>query len=114
MTSHLVVNNPETALQMTLASAGAAILADMLVGDAVRNGQLVSILKKFHATRPIALSAVYPHGRHRIPKGRVFLDFLIAEFSSAPWKVDTSKRRTVPVAKNKLYPLRTNSQLLFL
>jgi DNA-binding transcriptional LysR family regulator len=39
-----------------------------------------------HHAEPIALSALYLAGRHRLPKVRVFLDFLIERFGSAPWR----------------------------
>jgi DNA-binding transcriptional LysR family regulator len=39
-----------------------------------------------HQAEPISLSALYLAGRHRLPKVRVFLDFLIERFGSAPWR----------------------------
>jgi DNA-binding transcriptional LysR family regulator len=41
----------------------------------------------------VPLSAVYPHGRHRMPKVRAFLDFLVARFARAPWRVDEDTRQ---------------------
>jgi hypothetical protein len=32
------------------------------------------------------LAALYPPGRHRLPKVRVFLDFLVERFGHAPWR----------------------------
>jgi hypothetical protein len=42
------------------------------------------LLANAHYTEPVAL---YLAGRHRLPKVRVFLDFLMERFSSAPWNI---------------------------
>lgn len=86
ISSRLVVDNAETALRLVLAGGGIARIADILVGEAVREGHLVTVLRGFHNPDPIPLSAVYPHGRHRMPKVRAFIDFLIEEFSNSPWR----------------------------
>ena len=49
-------------------------------------GELVPLLMDVHQAEPIALSALNLAGRHRLPKVRVFLDFLIERFGSAPWR----------------------------
>ncbi len=74
--AHLFVDSAEGVRQMAMAGAGLALIADILVGDAVKRGLLVPVLGAFHVPSPIPLSAVYPHGRHRLPKVRVFIDFL--------------------------------------
>jgi hypothetical protein len=35
----------------------------------------------------VPLSAVYPQGRHRMPKVRAFLDFLVERFGHTPWRL---------------------------
>jgi DNA-binding transcriptional LysR family regulator len=40
---------------------------------------------------PLPVSALYLAGRHRLPKVRVFLDFLVERFGSAPWRIETKK-----------------------
>jgi len=84
--STLVVDNAETALRLAMAGGGIARVADMLAWEAVRSGTIVPVLTEFHAPEPIALSVVYPHGRHRLPKVRAFVDFLVEEFAPAPWR----------------------------
>ncbi len=49
-------------------------------------GELVPILTDVNYVEPLPLSAIYPAGRHRLPKVRVFLDFVIERFSHAPWR----------------------------
>ena len=83
--SNLIVDNAETALQIALAGGGIARIGETLIVQAVRSGQLIPVLSKFHASDPISLSVVYPYGKQRMPKVRAFVDFLIAEFSVPPW-----------------------------
>jgi len=58
----------------------------LIVGPQIRAGQLVPLLTDTHHVEPLPLSAVYLAGRHRLPKVRVFLDFLVERFSHAPWR----------------------------
>jgi DNA-binding transcriptional LysR family regulator len=76
-----------------VAGGGIARLADLIVAEAVRRGELVPVLADTHVVEPVPLSAVYPHGRHRMPKVRAFLDFLVARFARAPWRVDEDTRQ---------------------
>src|SRR5262245_14931503 len=82
----VTTDNGETALRLALAGAGIVRLADIMVGEPIRRGELVPLLMEVHHAEPIALSALYLAGRHRLPKVRVFLDFLIGRFGSAPWR----------------------------
>lgn len=91
--SHLVVDNAAAAFRIVMAGGGIFRAYDMLVGDAVRTGSIVQILTDFRVPEPSALSVVYPQGRHRLPKMRAFIDFLIDEFSQAPWRNSNSQPR---------------------
>jgi len=51
------------------------------------------VLTDLHHVEPFPLSAVYLAGRHRLPKVRVFLDFLTKRFAGAPWRPFTSDER---------------------
>lgn len=73
--------------RLAVAGAGIARLADLVVADAIRSGELVPLLEDQHLVEPVPLSAVYPDGRHRSPKVRVFTEFLIERFRHAPWRV---------------------------
>ena len=79
-------DNGEAALQLALDGVGVARLADVIVGEAIRRGQLVQLLADAHKRELVPLSAVYVPGRHRLPKVSVFLDFLAEQFGSAPWR----------------------------
>lgn len=85
--SRVTTDNSETALRMALGGAGIIRLADMIVGDSIKRGFLVPLLSDTHDDEPVPLSALYFTGRYRLPKIRVFLDFLTERFGSAPWRV---------------------------
>ncbi|NIF54855.1 LysR family transcriptional regulator [Burkholderia sp. Ax-1724] len=82
----IAVDNAETALRIAQAGGGITRTADMIADEALQQGWLVPVLSDFIVPDPVALSAVYPHGRHRMPKVRAFLDFLVEQYSNVPWK----------------------------
>lgn len=96
----LVVDDAEAALRLAVSGAGLVHLSDLLVGNAVRRGELVPLLTQHHMVEPIPISAVYPQGRHRMLKVRVFIDFLVARFADAPWRtrLDRPKAETPATA----------------
>jgi DNA-binding transcriptional LysR family regulator len=82
----VITDSSESALRLALDGVGIVRLGDLIVGDLIRRGLLVPLLTDAHYTEPVALSAIYLAGRHRLPKVRVFLDFLIERFANAPWR----------------------------
>lgn len=76
-------NSVEAAYQMTLAGFGIANLPSLIVGPAIADGRLVSLLEEF---RPISspIYALYPHRTYVPMKVRAFVDFLVRELSSDP------------------------------
>lgn len=83
----VVTDNGDAALRLVLEGAGIVRLADVIVGDPIRRGLLVPLLTEFHHAERLPLAALYLAGRHRLPKVRVFLDFLIERFGHAPWRI---------------------------
>ncbi|MCF8178447.1 MAG: LysR family transcriptional regulator [Sulfuritalea sp.] len=79
-------NNAETVLQLAVSGVGITRLTDVIVGDALRSGKLMPILVDWHHVEPVTLYATYPSGRNLSPKVRAMVDFLVDEFSSAPWR----------------------------
>jgi DNA-binding transcriptional LysR family regulator len=75
-------------LQLVLQGAGIARLADFLVADAMRAGRLIQVLIGQHVAERAAVYAVFAPGTQRIPKVRVFLDFLIERFQPQPWRLE--------------------------
>jgi DNA-binding transcriptional LysR family regulator len=87
ITPRVTTDNGEAALRLALDSAGIVRLSDMMLGEPVSRGLLVPLLTDIHYTEPLPVSALYLAGRHRLPKVRVFLDFLVERFASAPWRI---------------------------
>jgi len=83
---NVVANNAETVLQLAVAGVGITRLTDVIVGDAIRRGELVPILTDWHHVEPVPLYATYPSGRHLSPKIRAMVEFLVDQFALAPWR----------------------------
>lgn len=84
--SRIEVDSAEAALGVVLAGGGITRVGDMLVGAAIREGRLVPVMADRHVIERVPLSAIYPQGRHRMPKVRALLDFLVSRFGHAPWR----------------------------
>lgn len=83
---NVVANNAETVLQLAMAGVGITRLTDVIVGDAIRRGELIPVLSEWHHVEPVPLYATYPSGRNLSPKIRAMVDFLVEQFGSAPWR----------------------------
>ncbi len=79
-------DNADVALGLAIEGGGVVRLADIIVGEPIRRGLLVPLLTDLHHVEQLPLNALYLAGRHRLPKVRVFLDFLVEKFGSAPWR----------------------------
>jgi DNA-binding transcriptional LysR family regulator len=82
----VTTDDAEAALRLAIEGAGIVRLSDVIVGEPIRDGRLVSLLDDVHHVEPLPLQAIYPAGRHRLPKVRVFLDYLVERFGHAPWR----------------------------
>ncbi len=85
-------NNADTLLQLAILGVGVIRLSDVIVGEAIRAGQLVPILQDVHHGEALPLHAVHPTGRHRSPKVAAMIDFLVERFSGAPWRAPERRR----------------------
>jgi len=81
----ITTDSGEAALRLAVDGAGIVRLGDILVAEPIRRGMLVPLLTDAHYSEPLPLSALYMAGRHRLPKVRVFIDFLQERFGRAPW-----------------------------
>jgi DNA-binding transcriptional LysR family regulator len=79
-------NTADGLARLAIAGGGIIRLGDLIVADALRLGALVPLLEDTHVAEAVPISAVYPSGRHRAPKVRVFVEFLIEQFRDAPWR----------------------------
>jgi DNA-binding transcriptional LysR family regulator len=58
----------------------------IIVARAIQEGLLVPLLQDFQEPEKYPLWAILPPGRQRTPKVKVFLDFVMERFGSAPWR----------------------------
>jgi hypothetical protein len=57
-----------------------------VVAEAIQKGQLEPLLQDAQDPEKYPLWALLPPGRHRAPKVKAFLDFLIERLGSVPWR----------------------------
>jgi len=84
----LSTNNGDVIRAALVADAGVAISPDFILGQAIRDGLLVSPENIRVVQRPGAgVYAVYPHNRHLSAKVRAFVDHLAGAFQPhPPWE----------------------------
>jgi DNA-binding transcriptional LysR family regulator len=73
-------DNADLLLDMAVAGLGIARLADFMVARALRDGALVRLLVDSHVPESFPIHALTVPGRHRAPRIRAFVDFLVEEF----------------------------------
>lgn len=76
-------NSLEAVREAVLAHMGVAILPAWVLREALKDGTVRPILKRWQPPR-IALHAVYPSKRHLAPRTRAVIDFLLDEFRLDP------------------------------
>lgn len=82
------LSNAEVCLNAAIAGLGISRLPTFVVSEALKRGEIQSVLTPFEAP-PMGLYAVYPPAKYLAHKSRVLIDFLAAAFSGKPtW--DTS------------------------
>lgn len=74
-------------VRLGIEGVGIIRFGDNIVAKAVQDGLLEPILQDWQETEGFPLWAIMPPGRQRIPKVKVFLDFLTERFGRAPWRV---------------------------
>jgi len=92
----VTAGSAEATLRLALNGAGIVRLGDIILGDPIRRGLLVPLLTDVHHVERLPLSALYLAGRHRLPKVRVFLDFLVQRFARAPWRITGNQTAAQP------------------
>ena len=82
----LSADSADLLVKMAIEGAGIVRLGEIAVANAIQNGLLEPLLQDSHAPESFPLWAVMPPGRQQALKVKVFLDFLIKLFGSAPWR----------------------------
>ena len=84
VTPRLTANNGEVLTNVAKQGEGYVLQPTFIAGEALKNGELVSILHDF-VPQAISLYAVYPHRKLISNKLRVFIDFLSSYFAETPY-----------------------------
>lgn len=84
----IAADSADILLDLALQGHGVTRLGNILVEKALKEGRLVALLRDVHEIEPFPIWGVMPEGRFRLPRLRVFLDFLREKFkpgaASAP------------------------------
>ncbi len=74
--------------QAALAGLGITVLPTFVIGEDIKSGKLVEILKDFTMDPERNIYALFPHNRHMSAKVRLFVDFIAERFGGVPyWEV---------------------------
>jgi DNA-binding transcriptional LysR family regulator len=80
VTGTFATDSHDCMLQLALHGAGIARLADFQVARPIKSGALIPLLVEHHHPEPTPAYTIFPPGTQKIPKVRVFLDFLLERF----------------------------------
>lgn len=85
VTPRMTSNSGDTCRATALAHRGIVLQPSFLVGDDLRNGDLVELLPGWRSVE-FGVYAVYASRRHVAPKVRVLIDYLVEAFREPPWE----------------------------
>ncbi len=77
-------NSGDTCRAVALRNEGLVIQPSFLVGDDLRSGALVEVMRD-HRSIEMGIYAVYPTRKHVLPKVRLLIDHLADAFRVKPW-----------------------------
>ena len=84
--ARIIANNAGCGTQLVLEGAGISQMMEFQLMEAIREGRLVRLLTDFPSPDTRSMYVVYPHERHRLPRVKAMLDFLLETFSRRPWR----------------------------
>ena len=79
----LSINDPGALISAALAHAGVLLVDKGLLGDTIRDGQLVPILTGYRSIQNLPMYVVYPEKEFIPAKTRALVDFLLEEMPAA-------------------------------
>lgn len=82
----VVADSAHMLLRLAIEGVGIVRLGDNVVARAIQDGLLEPLLQDLQEPENFPFWAILPPGRQRTPKVKVFLDFLMERFGSAPWR----------------------------
>lgn len=77
-------NNGEVLKAAAIGSQGISLLPTFIVGDALQEGELRTVLHDYQPPKA-SLCAIYPRHRHLSTKVQLFVDLLLARFGGRPY-----------------------------
>jgi DNA-binding transcriptional LysR family regulator len=80
------VNNADCVYRFAMSGVGIGRLNEFIVADAMRERRLVQVLAAQHWAEHLAMLAIYPQERHRLPRVAAMLEFLTQSFAPRPWR----------------------------
>jgi DNA-binding transcriptional LysR family regulator len=87
----IVADSAHMLLKLAISGAGIIRFGDIIVAQAIRDGLLVAVLEDWQEAGRFPLWALYQAGRQRVPRIRVFIDFLVERFGESPWRAKPGK-----------------------
>lgn len=82
--SQLKTNSSEVVREVCISGLGIALRSTWDIGEDVKSGRLLRVLPQFHASKRVAIYAVYPTRRFLPLKVRLFIDWLSALYGETP------------------------------
>jgi DNA-binding transcriptional LysR family regulator len=82
-------NDAESLCLAVLAGVGLAHMPTFVIGPALASGKLIAIFRDERKPSGARMSAYYPRAKHRLPKVRVFVDYLAGTFQNKEWTGST-------------------------
>ena len=82
----VVADSAHMLLRLAIEGVGIVRFGDIIAARAIQDGLLEPLLQDLQERENFPLWAILPPGRQRTPKVKVFLDFLMERFGSAPWR----------------------------
>ena len=79
----LSINDPGALISAALAHAGVLLVDKGLLGDTIRDGQLVPVLAGYRSIQNLPMYVVYPEREFIPAKTRALVDFLLEEMPAA-------------------------------
>jgi DNA-binding transcriptional LysR family regulator len=79
----LSINDPGALISAALAHAGVLLVDKGLLGDTIRDGQLVPVLTGYRSIQSLPMYVVYPEREFIPAKTRALVDFLLEEMPAA-------------------------------
>jgi DNA-binding transcriptional LysR family regulator len=85
-------NDAESLYLAAIAGVGLAHMPTFVVGPALASGKLIAVFHDKHSPSGARMKAYFPRARHRLPKVRAFVDYLVAHFAKQAGLADLPRK----------------------